>query len=292
MNPVEIHVLAPTRFADRPALPGFVTDVRPARRDPIGRAARAADLAGLAGLVVPFDPEGVESLVSAAGALRATRHARVAAEFHPAVTTPVYAAKLSASLQRFSAGRLDWKIAVDLDRGVARAQGDFLEGPARYRRAAEFLTIAKGVWTASSFDFDGEFHQVRAGGLRFPAYPSGPVSGSSEHAASPGSAGPGPFPRVYLSGSSPEALRLSAEHADVHVLDTADQEIPDLPGVALGLRLRLSDIDALAATVREQAARGVGVFLIDAEPLPDAAYLLGESLLPRLARQDKETVHG
>ncbi|ROO87014.1 luciferase-like monooxygenase [Actinocorallia herbida] len=276
MSRAEIHVLAPTRFADRPDLPGFVTDVRPARRDPVGRAAKAADLAGLAGLVVPFDPEGVESLVSAAGALRATRHARVTAEFHPAVTTPVYAAKLSASLQRFSAGRLDWKIAVDLDRDVARAQGDFLEGPDRYRRAAEFLTIAKGVWHAPSFDFEGEFYQVLAGGLRFPA-------------------SPGPFPRVYLSGSSPEALRLSAEHADVHVLDTADQEIPDLPGVTLGLRLRLADVDTTAATIREQVDRGVGVFLIDAEPLPDAAYLLGESLIPRLARlarQDKETVRG
>ncbi len=275
-QPVEFHLLAETRLAPRPALPGFVTDLRPGRRDPLARAARGADLAGLAGLVVPFDTEGAESLVTAAGALRATRHLRVTAEFHPAVATPVYAAKLSASLQRFSAGRLGWKLAVDLDRAVARAQGDFLEGAARYRRAAEFLTVAKGVWNSAAFDFEGEFYRVLEGGLRFPL---------SE----------GRFPCVYLSGSSPEALKLSAEHADVHILDSTDQEIPDLPGVALGLRLRLDGgdeaLDAFAETVREQAARGVGVFLVDATPSPDAAYRIGESLIPRLAGTGKEIAH-
>jgi alkanesulfonate monooxygenase len=263
----EFHLTAPTRRTARPVLPEFAADVRPARRDPIGRAARAADLAGLAGLVVPFDPDGVESLVSAAGALRATRHARVTAEFHPAVATPVYAAKLSASLQRFSAGRLGWKLAVDLDRDVARAQGDFLEGPQRYRRAAEFLTVAKGVWRGAAFDFEGDFYRVLGGGLGFPL-------------------AEGPFPRVYLSGSSPQALALSAEHADVHVLDSADQELPDLPGVALGLRLRLGD--DTADTVREQLARGVGVFLIDppdGTAPPDAAYRIGQSLIPQLAEE-------
>ncbi len=79
--------------------------------DFLDQAILAAELSGLDGVVVPYDPEGDDSWVVAGTALRQTRHARVTVEFHPAFGTPVYAAKLSATLQRLSAGRLDWRCA-------------------------------------------------------------------------------------------------------------------------------------------------------------------------------------
>jgi len=214
------HLTAPTAISVPAALPGFITDVRP----PAGiaeqhGAARAAELSGLDAVTVPFDPDGAESLVVAGGLLRGTRAPfQVTAEFHPAIATPVYAAKLSASLQRFSGSRLGWRLLTELDQAVARAQGDFTAPAERYDRAAEFLTVAKGVWDTRDYTFEGRYYQVLNGG--FP-----------ESRLAPG------FPRIYLSGTSPEALSLSAVHADVHLFAPGDDLGLTPEGVTAGLIL-------------------------------------------------------
>ncbi|MGK8524329.1 LLM class flavin-dependent oxidoreductase [Nocardia asteroides] len=187
------------------------TDPRPGRFGPFDDLAQiinAAELAGLDGVLAPYDPAGEESWIVAGGALRATRHSRVVVEFQPAFGTPVYAAKISATLQRISGGRLAWQLAVDTDPADARARGDRVTGDDRYARAAEFLTVARGVWNdaavpsagfaGTGFHYDGAFYHVIDGGFR------GILSGL-------------PFPTVYLSGASAAAIELSAQHGDVHV---------------------------------------------------------------------------
>ncbi|UGQ12098.1 LLM class flavin-dependent oxidoreductase [Yinghuangia sp. ASG 101] len=166
--------------------------------DHVSAVGRAADVAGFDGVVVPYDPAGEESWITAGGLLRESRWLRVGPQFHAGFATPVYAAKVSVTLQRFVSGRLDWHPVVETDDEVQRAQGDFVSGPDRYARADEFLTVAKGVWHEESFTYEGRFHQVVAGGF------TGPLAGV-------------PFPRVYLSGESDAALELSGKHADVHL---------------------------------------------------------------------------
>ncbi|MET8339448.1 LLM class flavin-dependent oxidoreductase [Streptosporangium canum] len=290
----------------RPAFPDSVTDLRQAFGpfDHLAQVGRAAEIAGFHGALAPFDPEGDESLVVAAGLLRQSRRLRTVAGFHPGIATPVYAAKVSASLQRFSGDRLDWRLAVDLDLdpAVARAQGDFLEGPDRYARAEEFLTVAKGVWSEEDYTYEGRFYQVLAGGFQ------SPLAGRA-------------FPRVHLSGTSKEALELSARHADVHVFDPEDDiEAASLPGVAYGLRLPVlarddddeareaarrlwardagtapgaslrnglvGSFETVAAGIRDYIDRGVGVFFLEATPYVEETYRLGERLLPLLTKED------
>jgi alkanesulfonate monooxygenase len=166
--------------------------------DQLSAAARAADVAGFDGLAVPYDPAGEESWITAGALLRESSWLRIVPEFPAAFATPVYAAKLSVTLQRFVGGRLDWHLVVETDEETQRTQGDFVTGEDRYARADEFLTVAKGVWHEESFTYEGRFHQVIAGGF------TGPLAGV-------------PFPRVHLSGVSDAALELSAAHADVHL---------------------------------------------------------------------------
>jgi alkanesulfonate monooxygenase len=266
-------VRVPTRAAERVVFPDFVTDIRPPTSDPEHHlVARAAELAGLDGALVPFDPYGHESLVVGAALLRDSRRIQVIAEFHPGIATPVYAAKLSASLQRYADGRLGWSLAVELDPIVARAQGDFLTGPARYARADEFLTVAKGVWNRRGYSYEGDHFQVLDGGL-------------------PESRAPYPFPRVYLSGTSPEALELSARHADVHVLDLGEDPavVPDGVTAALRLPVRLGEADdaetELAEEIRSHRDRGISEFFLEpAAPLADT-YRLGQRVLPLLEKE-------
>ncbi|KAF0845535.1 LLM class flavin-dependent oxidoreductase [Nocardia caishijiensis] len=211
--------------------PGGVetTDVRPDRFGPFDELAQivdAAELTGFDGVLAPYDPLGEESWIVAAAALRATRYARVTVEFQPAFGTPVYAAKVSATLQRHSAGRLNWRLAVDTDEAEARTRGDLLTGAERYDRAAEFLTVARGVWNetevgaagfaGTGFDYAGRYYDVADGGFR------GILSGL-------------PFPEVQLSGTTPAALALSAAHADLHLFA---EQVEGISGVVADLAQR------------------------------------------------------
>jgi alkanesulfonate monooxygenase SsuD/methylene tetrahydromethanopterin reductase-like flavin-dependent oxidoreductase (luciferase family) len=233
----EIHLVLPTRPAARPAFGPGITDRRPPGRDPfdlLARVAAGADLAGLAGVHVPDDPDGVESLVASSAVLRRTRHVTVSAGFAPGVATPVYAAKLSASLQRFSGGRFGW----------------FLGG-VDPELTGEFLTIARGVWNEPDFSFEGRHFAVLKGGL-------GPVLAN------------GPFPRVYLSGTSERELELSARFADVHLFDPADDLALVPPGVRPGLRVTADELP-------DQLGRAEIYFVTSTEPVRDA-YRIAEEV--------------
>jgi alkanesulfonate monooxygenase len=105
---------------------------------------------------------------------------------------------MSATFQRFSGGRLGWKLAIDGDGAGGAALADHVEGAARFDRAREFLDIATGIWGADGFTYRGRYFEVEEGGLRDPL---------TRHRRPP----------VTLSGVSAEALALSATHADIHL---------------------------------------------------------------------------
>ncbi|MFB7723115.1 LLM class flavin-dependent oxidoreductase [Nocardia sp. NPDC056100] len=230
------------------------TDVRPGKFGPfddLHQIIDAAELSGLDGVLAPYDPAGEESWIVAGGALRATRYGRVVVEFQPAFGTPVYAAKISATLQQLSHGRLGWRLAVDTDADEARTRGDRVAGDDRYARAAEFLTVARGVWNetpvpgagfkGTGFEFDGEYYDVIDGGFR------GILSGL-------------PFPTVYLSGTSAPALELSARHGDVHLFtETAD-----------GLDAALAELGERAAAAGRSVRAGLELPIIARETEAEA----------------------
>ncbi|MBW0271155.1 alkanesulfonate monooxygenase [Nocardia sp. MH4] len=230
------------------------TDVRPGRFGPFDDLAQivdAAELNGFDGVLAPYDPLGEESWIVAGAALRSTRYARVTVEFQPAFGTPVYAAKISATLQRHSRGRLNWRLAVETDDAEARSRGDQVGGDQRYRRAAEFLTVARGVWNetevgaagfaGTGFEYAGQYYDVIDGGFR------GILSGL-------------PFPTVHLSGTSAAALELSAAHGDVHVfgeeLDGISRAAAELGerAAAVGRRVRVAlDLPIIARETEDEA---------------------------------------
>lgn len=274
-----------------PPLPASVRDGRaggPAFTpfDYLHQVSRAAELGGLAGVYVPYDPLGEESLVVSGSIGRDSRHLEVVAGFPAGIATPVYAAKLSATLQRAFGGRLGWRLEVDLDERVQRTQGDFVTGADRYARAAEFLTVAKAVWHGRDVDFTGRFYEVVKGGF------GGPLAGL-------------PFPTVYLSGTSDEAFALSAEHADVHLFDHApddelDRHLARLDGrvrrvlrAAVHTREEESELTAapgLHGTYTQVADqllayrdRGFDTFFLSAEPRLEEVLRIAQHVRPLLA---------
>jgi alkanesulfonate monooxygenase len=253
---------ARTRRGERDALSGSpysdgVSDPRGRRfnyYDYLHQVARAADLSGFDGVRISHDLQGEEAWIVAGYVARGTRRIKLVAEFEAAWGSAVYAAKNAASFQRFTGGRLAWQIAPGGAAEERRRHADYAEDADVLPRIDEFLTVARGVLTTAPFNFKGRFFEVGEGGFR-------------------GTLANNPVPRVYLSGTSDEALALSARQADVHVLDAAPPEV---------LREQAARLTALAAAAGRQVAIGLRINVlareIEAEAQRDAAIYRSQSI--------------
>jgi alkanesulfonate monooxygenase len=253
----------PTRVAPRLGFSDRVTDDRRGRFtafDEYVQVARAAELAGFDGVVVPYDPAGEESWVLATALARETPRLGIVPEFPPDLGTAVYAAKLALSFQRFFADRLSWQVVLG---GAADASlGDHVTGDDRHRRAEEFLTVTRGLFSEAPYTFAGDFFEVEGGGF------------FDETGAMPGLQGlarpVSPHPRVVLSGERDEELDLSARFADVHLFDEARPYLLADAVDALAERAR-----SAGRTVRSGLRVGVVARDFDAEARRDSARATG-----------------
>ena len=218
--------------------------------DHLHQIARAADLSGFDGIQIQNDLQGDESWIVAGYLARSSRRLKLLTEFEASRGSAVYAAKNAVSFQRFSDGRFAWQISLGGDEAARRRHGDFVPDTDRIPRIGEFVEVARGVLTQSPFSFKGRFFEVLDGGF------NGPLAGN-------------PVPPVYLSGNTHEAYRLSAQWADVHVLDAVPVEelktsidtlqrltVEHGRNLAFGLR-----IDVLARESEEEAAHDAQRFL-------------------------------
>ena len=77
---------------------------------------------------------------------------------------PTLAAQQTATLQRFSEGRVLLNIVSGGDDVEQRRFGDWLGHDERYARTGEFLHIVNSVWRQESVDFKGEYYTSRTRG--------------------------------------------------------------------------------------------------------------------------------
>jgi alkanesulfonate monooxygenase len=162
------------------------------------RFAQAHEAAGFDRVLVgyfSFFPDGFQV---AAYALHETRTLGVLLAHRPGFVAPTVAARQFATLDQFSGGRVAMHTIAGANDEEQQRDGDFTTKEERYRRTDEYLTILKRYWTAPEpFDFDGEFYRLRG------AYT--PVRCAQD-----------PHLPIYFGGSSDDALRVSARHADVY----------------------------------------------------------------------------
>src|SRR6185312_16179239 len=109
---------------------------------------------------------------------------------------PTLAAQQTATLQRFSEGRVLLNIVSGGDDLEQRRFGDWLSHDERYARTGEFLHIVNSIWRRDSLDFEGKHYTVKDARVSSP---------------------PNPLPQIYFGGSSPAALPIAAEYVDVYL---------------------------------------------------------------------------
>lgn len=159
----------------------------------------AAELSGFDGVLIPSSWNSEEPWVVSALLSRETRTLRLMPAFQPAFLHPVYAAKMAATLQRVSSGRVEWNVISGGSVPAQRAYGDTLEHDERYDRTEEFLDVIALLWSGQPVRHQGRFYQVENEGLAMP------LSAARK-------------PAVYFSGASDAGLKVAAKHADVYLM--------------------------------------------------------------------------
>jgi alkanesulfonate monooxygenase len=160
--------------------------------------ARAADSLGFSGVLLPTGRSCEDAWIVAAALAPLTEQLRFLVAVRPGIIAPTTAARMTATLDRLSGGRVLLNIVTGGDPGESEGDGVFLDHDARYAAASEFLSIYKRVLGGETVDFDGVHLRVRGAKILYP-----PVQR--------------PHPPLYFGGSSPVAHDVAARDADVYL---------------------------------------------------------------------------
>ncbi len=201
--PLTAHWFLPT-YADSPyfvggghGVPvGSAVGIRPATLGYLTQVARAAEQLGFAGALTPAGAWCQDAWLTTAMLVAHTERLRFLVAFRPGLLSPTLAAQMAATYQQHSGGRLLLNVVTGGESAEQRAYGDFLDKDARYAHTAAFLRVVRALWDGETVEHAGE--DVRVAGARL------------EHV-------PDPVPPVYFGGSSPAAVRVAAEFADVYL---------------------------------------------------------------------------
>ncbi|BAX90304.1 LLM class flavin-dependent oxidoreductase [Mycobacterium shigaense] len=167
----------------------------PSRRY-LAEVARAADRLGFEGVLTPTGTWCEDAWLTSAALLAETEKLKFLVAFRPGLVPPTLAAQQTATLQRFSDGRVLLNVVSGSDDAEQRRFGDFLGHDERYARTAEFLHIVRSVWTQESVNFTGEYYKVEDARVSAP---------------------PNPLPEIYFGGSSGPALPIAGQFSDVYL---------------------------------------------------------------------------
>ncbi|MDR7092603.1 FMNH2-dependent alkanesulfonate monooxygenase [Hydrogenophaga laconesensis] len=175
---------------------------RQLNHDYLKQVAQAADSLGYEGVLIPTGRSCEDPWVVAASLLPVTQRLKFLVAVRPGLHQPALAARMAASFDRLSGGRLLINLVTGGDRAELEGDGVFLDHAQRYEQSAEFIRIWREILARShegeTFDYDGKHLQVKGAKLFFPPL---------QH----------PYPPVYFGGSSEAAHELAGEQVDTYL---------------------------------------------------------------------------
>jgi len=160
--------------------------------------AQAVDRLGFPGVLLPTGQNCEDSWITAAGLAAHTERLKFLVALRPGITTPAFAARQTAALDRLSDGRLLLNVVVGGNPVELAGDGVFTPHDERYTQAGEFLTIWRRLLSGETVDFDGNYYRVQGGRLDIL-----PVQR--------------PVPPLYFGGSSDAGHELAAEQVDKYL---------------------------------------------------------------------------
>ncbi|SDT93565.1 alkanesulfonate monooxygenase [Verrucomicrobium sp. GAS474] len=162
------------------------------------QVAQAADALGFGGVLLPTGRSCEDAWVVASSLIAATRRLRFLVALRPGLVPPSLGARMAATFDRLSQGRLLLNIVTGGDPVEMAGDGLFHAHDTRYEITDEFLDVWRREMAGETVDYAGKHIEVRGGKIVFPPSQK-------------------PYPALYFGGSSPTALEIAAKHVDVYL---------------------------------------------------------------------------
>ena len=224
--------------------------------------AGAADNLGYEGVLIPTGRSCEDPWVIASSLIGATKKLKFLVAVRPGLHQPSLAARMAATFDRLSGGRLLVNLVTGGDQAELEGDGVYLDHASRYEQSAEFIRIWREIIVRShggqAFDYEGRHLSVKGAKLLYP-----PVQK--------------PYPPVWFGGSSAPAHELAAEQVDAYL--TWGEPPAEVAK-------KIADVRARAERKGRQVEFGIRLHVIVRET-QEAAWKAAEELISRV---DDETV--
>ena len=162
----------------------------------LSQVVRAIDDLGYHGALLPTGRECEDAWVVASSLISQTSRMKFLVAVRPGLSSPTLAARMAATFDRLSKGRLLINVVTGGDMAEMAGDGLHLSHDDRYELTDEFLTIWRGLCRGDEVTFAGKYLNVTKSKLHFR-----PVQQ--------------PYPPLYFGGSSEAAVRIAAQHVDM-----------------------------------------------------------------------------
>jgi alkanesulfonate monooxygenase len=164
--------------------------------DYLRQVAGAIDRLGFYGALLPTGRSCEDAWVTASALIADTRRMRFLVAVRPGLISPTLAARMTATFDRLSNGRLLINVVTGGDPVELAGDGVFLDHDERYTVTDEFLQIWRGILAdQGEINFEGKHLRVRGAKSIFK-----PVQR--------------PYPELYFGGSSDAGIRVAAKHVE------------------------------------------------------------------------------
>lgn len=197
----------------------------------------AVDTLGYDGVLIPTGRSCEDPWVVASILAGITQRIKFLVALRPGLLEPALAARMTATLDRLSGGRVLINLVAGGDNAELEGDGIFQDSVTRYEAAHEFVDLWRDILqkghSGEGVDFDGKHYKVNNAKLLFPAVQK-------------------PYPPLYFGGSSDAAHDLAGDKVDVYLTwgeppQTVAEKIADVRAraakrgrtVRVGLRLHV-----------------------------------------------------
>ncbi len=160
--------------------------------------AQAADQLGYFGVLLPTGRSCEDSWIVASAVAPFTERLRYLVAVRPGLQSPSVAARMTATLDRISNGRLLINVVTGGDPVENRGDGIFLPHDERYAVTREFLDVYSDLLAGKTVNAEGKHIRIEDGRLLFPPVQS-------------------PRPPLYFGGSSDAGIDVAADTVDKYL---------------------------------------------------------------------------
>src|SRR5882724_5333362 len=202
--------------------------------------AQAADQLGYFGVLLPTGRSCEDSWVVASAVAPWTERLRYLVAVRPGLQSPSVAARMTATLDRVSNGRLLVNDVTGGDPVENRGDGIFLDHDERYAVTREFLNVYSDLLAGKTVNVEGKHIRIEDGRLLFPPVQS-------------------PRPPLYFGGSSDAGIDVAVDTVDKYLTwgeppAQVAEKVDRVKAVAAGRGRKLSFGIRLHVIVRETNA--------------------------------------